>query len=1120
MTALSSCAQPVTDTAEGRAGEDESHGGVTDCNGENRPNDQCNCRDADMDGVLGVCHNDRLLPRLLIIPFHKATDYSFPTLNYACGMTKPLVPGAYDQLVTSELADQLAGLPAERILREALGKEDGPVILARHLYFLILRSLKNLKESSSPLSRIQVSNMIIEAVSKIAEDYVGPDDLIIEDEFPVLSGLLDDPLNASGITQLGQPRVPLSQSALLVNGHGQPSIGSEIKQELTTANDVDLIMSFLKLSGVKLIAQHLEGVVKRGGRVRILTTTYTGATDRKAVDLLCRLGAEVKVSYDGTGTRLHAKAWIIKRHSGATTGYVGSSNLSGPAMTTGSEWNLRVSYREQPHIIDDLSRIFEEMWADKEYSSYDPDLDAEKLDAALIGAKSWGQGGAGGEATGLSISYEGFQIDPKLFQQEILDQIDSERKIHGRFKNLVVMATGTGKTVVSALDFQRLFNAGEVKTVLFVAHRQEILKQARNTFRAVMKSGTFGELFVDGHRPDNWNFVFASIQSLSQKDLSQFSPEQFDMIIVDEFHHYPASSYVKFLNYFKPKYLLGLTATPERTDGKQLLDLFDGVFAAELRLWEAIDRGVLSPFQYFGIHDNIDLDANVKWVNGHYDEKELSNLYTSDTIRVGLILKNIEEHVASIDDMKAIGFCVDVAHAKFMADAFSAANIPSVHVVGDTPSIERDNAILDLKSGKVKVIFAVDIYNEGVDIPDVNTLLMIRPTESGVVFVQQLGRGLRKTPNKPCLTVLDFVGNQNKKFKFAEKYGKLLGLGKKALLDAIDSGFPSLPSACHFELDAVASKLVMDNLKESIGFTKKQFAKDIIRLGDVDIDVFLKDTGIELVDLYASGNSFTLLKKLAFQPDYIATPQEKVTGSAMSRLLHIDDSPRLKYIMDLLNGVPVADVRFKDMFASILLGVDPVKNDYTGDLALVLQSALATELKFVVDHLGKNLNRVTYPSKMDIPLQVHARYTRNEVYAAFGVSTSGKFGSGTEWIKGQNSDLGFVTINKSEGKYSPTTMYADSAISDYLFQWESPSTISDSTPTGKRYVDHKNLKSSFHLFVREVEIDVEASRTMPYMYMGTCNYVSHTGNNPMRIIWQLDRPMPADILVKSKILAS
>jgi hypothetical protein len=602
--------------------------------------------------------------------------------------------------------------------------------------------------------------------------------------------------------------------------------------------------------------------------------------------------------------------------------------------------------------------------------------------------------------------------------------------------------------------------------------------------------------------------------------LSEFNPEQFDMIIVDEFHHYPASSYVKFLNYFKPKCLLGLTATPERTDGKQLLDLFDGVFAAELRLWEAIDRGELAPFQYFGIHDNVDLDANVKWVNGHYDEKELSNLYTSDKIRVGLILKNIEEHVANIENMKAIGFCVDVAHAKFMAEAFTAANVPSVFVVGDTPSKERDKAILDLKSGKVKVIFAVDIYNEGVDIPDVNTLLMIRPTESGVVFVQQLGRGLRKTPTKACLTVLDFVGNQNKKFKFAEKYGKLLGLGKKALLDAIDSGFPLLPSACHFELDAVASKLVMENLKESIGFSKKQFSKDLVRLGDVDIEVFLNDTGVELIDLYASGNSFTLLKKLAFEPDYVATDLEKSTASAMRRLLHIDDTSRLKEIKNLLSGVPVIDLRFRDMFASILLGVDPVKNGYIEDLTKVIQSPLAKELKFVIDHLEKKLHRVTHPSKMNLPLQVHGRYTRNEVYAAFGVSTAGKFGSGTEWVKEQNSDLGFVTINKSEGKYSPTTMYADAAISESLFQWESPSTISDGTPTGKRYVDHKSLNSSFHLFVREVETDIEASRTMPYIYMGTCNYVSHTGNNPMRIIWQLDRPMPADILVKSKILAS
>ena len=1031
-----------------------------------------------------------------------------------------MVPGAYDKLITAELAEQLKGLPAERVLREALGQENGPVILARHLYFLILRSLRNLKDSSSPLTRIQVSNAIINAVSEVTEGFVGPEDLVIEEDDTVLSGILDDPKNLGGITSLSQPKVPLSQSALLVNGYGQPSIGNEIKQELTTASNVDVIMSFLKLSGLKIIASELEGVIRRGGRVRVLTTTYTGATDRKAVDWLCKLGAEVKISYDGTGTRLHAKAWIIKRDTGATTGYVGSSNLSAPAMTTGAEWNLRVSYQEQPHIIEDLSKIFEESWADKEYSTYDPAVDAAKLDSALTSAKNWGKGSAGLNDSGLTISYEGFQIDPKPFQQEILEKLDTEREVHGRFKNLVVMATGTGKTVVSALDFQRLHNSGQVKTLLFVAHRQEILKQARNTFRAVMKSGTFGELFVDGQKPEDWKYVFASVQSLSQKDLGDLNPEQFDMIIVDEFHHYPASSYVKFLQHFKPKYLLGLTATPERTDGKQLLDLVDGVYAADLRLWEAIDRGVLASFQYFGIHDGVDLESNVTWVNGHYDEKELSNLYTSNDFRTLLILKSLEDHVAVLDEMKAIGFCVDVAHAKFMAEKFNKANIPAVYVVGDTPSKERDDAILDLKSGKVKVIFAVDIYNEGVDIPDVNTLLMLRPTESGVVFVQQLGRGLRKTPMKDCLTVLDFVGNQNKKFKFAEKYSKLLGTGKKKTLEDIASGCPPLPTGCHFELDSVATKLVIENLKESIGFSKKQFTKDIQRLGDVGIDAFLNDTGVELVDLYASGNSFTLLKKLAFEPDYAPTELEKKTGNAMKRLLHIDDVVRLDAISQLLDEQEPSDMRLSAMFASLLLGVDPAKVDFGADLKLVLSSPLGEELRYLIQVLNSKRDKVTYPSKIDIPLQVHAKYSRSEVYAAFGTSTAGKFGSGTEWVKDLNADLGFVTIHKSIDKYSPTTMYVDSAINENFFQWETPSTISDSTPTGERYVNHKSLNSTFHLFVREVENDIEGSRVMPYMYMGTCNYVSHTGNKPMRIIWELDQPMPADVLVKSKILAS
>ena len=301
-------------------------------------------------------------------------------------MSEPLVPGAYDQLITAELANQLKGLPAERVLREALGQDNGPVILARHLYFLVLRSLRNLKDNNDSNLRIQISNKIIEAVTEIAAEYVGPDDYIVMDDAPVLSGVLDEPGNKQGIVSIQQPLVPLSQSALLVNGQGQPSIGQELRRELTSVNHVDVIISFLKFSGLKIIVKELEGVIARGGNVRVLTTTYMGATERQAIDRLCEIGANVKISYDGTGTRLHAKAWILKRDSGSTTGYVGSSNLSSAAMTFGAEWNLRVSNSEQPHIINDLSRIFEETWADSEYSTYVPGKDSEKLDQALMKA--------------------------------------------------------------------------------------------------------------------------------------------------------------------------------------------------------------------------------------------------------------------------------------------------------------------------------------------------------------------------------------------------------------------------------------------------------------------------------------------------------------------------------------------------------------------------------------------------------------------------------------------------------------------------------------------------------------------------------------------------------------
>jgi superfamily II DNA or RNA helicase len=1029
-------------------------------------------------------------------------------------MADSLRPGAYDQLVTQVLAEQLKGLPAERVLREALEAEAAPDVLAQHLRFLFRRALKAISVTNDSVERIQLSNNIVRALSEITDDLISADDLIEESSSPVLWGIRPDSISDN--EEMESPSVRLSESALLVNGRNQPSIGHEINKELTSADNVDLLCSFVMNTGINILEKNLRRVVERGGRIRVLTTTYMGATQRKAIDRLTALGAEVRISYDATTTRLHAKAWLLRRYTGATTAYIGSSNLSKAALTDGIEWNVRVAAREQDHIVESMSATFEDYWNDPEFEAYDSARDAERLDHALSreGISS---------PTSLSLSFANIEVSPRPFQQEVLESLTFQRDVWGRRKNLVAMATGTGKTVVAGLDFRRLFETGEVKSLLFVAHRKEILDQSLITFRTILRDGTFGELFVDGQRPTTWSHVFGSIQSLNAMDLDSIGPDHFDMVIVDEFHHAAADSYEKLLSRLEPKYLLGLTATPERSDGKPILHWFDNTISAELRLWEAIDRQILSPFQYFGIHDNTDLSAaGIKWTRGQgYDVQGLTNLYTANDSRVALILEQMNKYIDDLASMKAIGFCVSIEHAEYMARKFNEVGIPSVAITSKLHSEERTRALLDLRTGVVRAVFAVDVFNEGVDIPDVNTILMLRPTESATIFLQQLGRGLRKSELKNCLIVLDFVGNQNKEFRFDKKYGALLGVGRQRLSDEVDHDFPHLPVGCHIELDRVAKRIVLDNLKQSLKLNKSYLSSEIRNLGEVTTAEFFESTGISLQDFYCKKHCLTELRQAIFGGETLSVEDMKIAHS-IRRLIHVDDLERLEHYIALVEGMEI-DIRDRKtmMLAHVLFPTGTDEDNARARLSQMRSSLVAREIADVLRILIKNRPRtvIELPSP-EIPLNIHATYSRPEILAAFGRPVTGKEREGALFVKESNADVAFVTLNKTTEHFSAQTMYADTALSAYIFQWESQVKVSEGSPTGKRYVHHLELGSTFHLFVRDWPEDPETKKTMPFMYFGPAKYLSHEGSRPMRIRWHLNYPIPTDVLMKSKVIAS
>ncbi|GGM21282.1 helicase [Micromonospora sonchi] len=1015
--------------------------------------------------------------------------------------------GVYEHVVTRDLADRLQHIDPALIQHAKLDPADAPDALARHIAALARRALHAVGGGDDKLHRqVELANRIADTIAVLSPQAATADDQVTDAKH-LLHAIAAPPIPPAAPAFPIRPTTPLSTGALLVNGRHQPRIGHEVTHEMASADQVDLLCAFIKWHGLRLIEPAIRDLMDRGGRLRVITTTYLGATDQRALDRLAELGADIKISYETRTTRLHAKAWLFRRSNGTTTAYVGSSNLSKTALVDGVEWNVRISNMEQPYVIDTFTATFEDYWHDPAFEDYDPGRDADRLRTALRGERRDGE--APTEIANLDVR-------PYPYQAEILADLDAERKVHGRWRNLVVMATGTGKTIVAALDYRRLHREKAVDSLLFVAHQEQILRQSLATFRQVMGDGSFGETLVGGQAPQHWRHVFASIQSLHRREID---PEAYDMVIVDEFHHAEAPTYARLLERLRPRVLLGLTATPDRSDGGDVRRWFDGRAAVELHLWEALERQLLAPFQYFGLHDDVDL-SQLRWKRGQgYDPTELDGVYTGNDARARMVLRAVRDTV-DVGRMRALGFCVSIGHAEFMADWFTKHGVPSAAVTSRT--VDRPAPLREFKSGTLRVLFTVDLFNEGVDLPMVDTILMLRPTESATIFLQQLGRGLRLDDDKPCLTVLDFIGGQHANFRFDLRWRALTGVSRRAITDAVRDDFPSLPSGCHIQLDRVAKEIVLANLRSAVPTSKTGLTKELRLLGDVSLAEFLREAGLEVEDVYrsASVGGWTGLRRLAGLETTPPGPDDRELGRAIGRMLHLDDPDRLDLLARVATGQRLAAGRLWDMLHFDLWGPNAPLTEREARLArLLAEPARCAELRQVAEVLRDRIHRVTQPVD-GLPLRVHARYSRNEACAAFGMPNPGSLREGVKWLPDARADIFFVTLVKSEQHYSPTTMYADRAITETLFQWESQSTTSSASPTGQRYIHHAQRGSTVHLFVRETRIPDRDLGAPAYLYTGPMTYQQHSGDRPMRIIWRLHHPLPADTYAAARAIAA
>jgi len=1035
--------------------------------------------------------------------------------------------GIYEQVLNHLIANKISLNSEDEAVLENIDEEESSKILSQYISEVVEKGLSNIKDSGGGIQKqIQLCNGLIQVIVHMTESN-HYNNLSIDNQAKLLVALLNKKNNIYSVNKkvdIVRPKTSIAQSSLFTGALHEPSMFTELKKEILSCDKIDMLVSFIKWSGLRLIIDELKEFTTRG-KLRIITTSYMGATDVKAIDELSKLqNTQIKISYDTKRTRLHAKTYVFYRHSGFTTAYVGSSNLSNAAISSGLEWNVKITEKDLPEAVNKINATIESYWNSDEFVSYSHD-EKIRFEKAIKAERNSGE----------KTSMFRFDIHPYPYQLEILEKLQAERKVKGNHRNLVVAATGTGKTVISAFDYKYFTteNKGKPCRLLFIAHRKEILEQSRYCFRSILNDSNFGELYVGDFTPESIDHLFISVQTFNSKEFYKHTTRDlYDYIIVDEFHHTAAPTYQSLLNYYRPKILLGLTATPERMDGKSVIEYFDNRIAAEIRLPEAIDRKLLCPFHYFGVTDNVDLKS-IRWSRNGYDKIELSNILTGNDIRAKLTIDALYKYCTDVNEIKGLGFCVSVAHAQYMSEIFNQFNISSIYLTGFSDKKDRELAKVKLTKGEIRFIFVVDLYNEGVDIPEVNTILFLRPTESLTVFLQQLGRGLRLSENKECLTVLDFIGQANAKYNFEDKFKALLSNTTRGVQKEVKEGFISLPKGCFIQLEKVAKQNILENIKNSIGYRTNLISRIATFEEDsgkkLTLANFIKFYNLDMKKIYKK-DTFSRLCVSANAAKDFKEPDEELLKKAFIKLCAIDSRRWIDFLLNTISNIEsikwdclsTGEKKYIAMFFYTIYQKDPKMcgfNSYLEGISRLKNNATLFNELIEILHISKEkIDFIDEPVQLDFEnvLDLHCSYTRDQILVAFDFMKPSTVREGVKYLSNKNIDIFFITLNKSDKDYSPTTMYNDYSENEYLFHWQSQSTTSETSKTGQRYINHKKLGSKVMLFVREYKKDTTGA--LPYTFLGLADYVNHNGSYPMNILWKLHKPIPARYLKKTNKL--
>ncbi|PRO66476.1 DUF3427 domain-containing protein [Alkalicoccus urumqiensis] len=923
------------------------------------------------------------------------------------------------------------------------------------------------------------------------------------------------------------------EERLLVNNESETLL-KELTNSLETCDRFYFGVAFVNYSGVQLLLDAIHEAVKAGKQGQIMTSTYLNFTDPKALRRLQEIqDIHINVFVTDENRGFHTKTYIFE-YDDSYKIIIGSSNLTHSALKSNVEWNVEIISKKERPFVERVLKEYHLLWDACHTLSEDFLRDYEKQYEEVQRLRP--------QQHVLQMRSE--YVVPNKMQRRAMDNLARLRQL-GETKSLVIAATGTGKTFMAAFDVQRV----KPKRLLFLVHREDILIKAKETFEYLLhrENRTFGML-TGTKKEAQADYVFANIRTMATR-YESFSPDAFDYIVYDEAHHTAAPQYQEVMQHFTPDFMLGMTATPERSDDASVFELFDHNAAIEVRLHDALEDGLVAPFHYFGITDVEDIDLSDLSAS---EQREIARRLQVHA-RVDHILHHLYFYGHQGTKRKALGFCVNVEHAKYMAKEFTERGIPSAALSGEDHAAERERVIdrLEDESDPLECVFTVDIFNEGVDIPSVNLVLMLRPTESPIVFIQQLGRGLRKHPGKEFLTVLDFIGNHSRAFLVALALNGQRYYDKESLKVAVATGFAHLPGPVHVQMDEISTQQILAQLDQEsfqsmkylrasyVEFKKIRHGKPPYRLMDYhtyegapDPVLFIQHSGSYLHFLAKMEKETPLTEMLA--DDRWAKAYE-----SLSKLLPLKRPHEAAILTVLLKQRTITVEQAKQAVlhwmetveeATVRHAMRTLAQHFLDDSEKSRQPALVSweeEVLVRTDVMDTFLENDVYVSWLEDVLEYGLHRFEQEYGAVtdhvpffhagtqykmrdaallsnFEKSHSSFRGSGL-LVNGNDYFL-FVDLHK-DASVEERLNYHDELESPTTFLWDSPNNMAQASKRGQNLIHHEAKGNRLHLFVRKYK-EIERNKPEPFIYLGEVRVESYEGERPVSFRMQLEEPVP------------